>query len=286
MESFNTLFEAQPLLDDWRLAYNHYRPHPSLNYMTPAEYARRRRTETQPELSQRLGRKTGPLTSTEAEMDAATTTSPRVYVSYRRDDAPDAAGRIYDRLAAQYGPDRVFFDVDTIPPGEDFVELINQRVAECDVLIAVIGRRWLTVKDGAGSRRIDNPHDYVHVEIAAALKRRILVVPALAGERVEVPKEDQLPPPLRALSHRNAINLTAERFGDGTHKLIADSTGLPSRALEKKRRGRNAKRRTGSDSSARRRSVRRRSEPRRGERHVSGLRRNCSRDRFPARGPA
>jgi WD40 repeat protein len=154
-------------------------------------------------------------------IDTKSSSSPRVFVSYRRDDAGDAAGRIYDHLVEQYGAESVFIDIDTIPAGADFVQVISEAVASCDVLIAVIGKRWLTVKDGSGGRRIDDPLDFVHLEIATALSSGVQVVPALV-QRIVMPKETQLPAPLRALARRNAINLSHEHFGEGMHRLIAD----------------------------------------------------------------
>jgi hypothetical protein len=141
-------------------------------------------------------------------------------VSYRREDASDAAGRIYDALAPRYGNDRVFLDIDNIPAGEDFVEVLTRAVASCDVLIAVIGKRWLTIRDGGG-RRLDNPLDFVHLEIAAALERGIRVVPALV-QGVSMPKVSQLPEPLHKLAQRQAVNLSADRFPGAIRKLIGD----------------------------------------------------------------
>jgi hypothetical protein len=85
----------------------------------------------------------------------------RIFISYRRDDARHIAGRLCDRLEERFPGAHVFMDVDTIEPGADFVASIQEAVTRCDVLIAVIGRGWLTLEDGAGHRRIDRPDDYV-----------------------------------------------------------------------------------------------------------------------------
>lgn len=81
-----------------------------------------------------------------------------VFVSYRREDSGDAAGRLADRLVDRLGADRVFMDVDAIEPGMDYVEVLTRAVAACDVLVAVIGPGWLSAADKAG-RRLDDPHD-------------------------------------------------------------------------------------------------------------------------------
>ena len=102
-----------------------------------------------------------------------------IFISYRREDTSPEAGRLYDRLAGHFGKDQVFMDIDTIRPGVDFVEVINDSVASCEVLIAVVGKQWLTSTDEAGNRRLDDPEDWIRLEIAAALGRNIRVIPTL-----------------------------------------------------------------------------------------------------------
>jgi len=105
----------------------------------------------------------------------------RIFISYRREDTAPYAGRIYDRLVTEFGVEQVFFDIDTIPPGDDFVEVLSEKVESCDVLLAVIGKSWLTVADAAGRPRIQNPEDFVAIEIGAALRRKVRVIPLLVG---------------------------------------------------------------------------------------------------------
>ena len=108
---------------------------------------------------------------------------PGIFISYRREDSCAYAGRLYDHLIEQFGKDRVFMDVDSIEPGVDFVEVLQNTVSSCDVLIAVIGQHWLTAADTEG-RRLDHPEDFVRVEISTALSRNVRVIPALvAGDR-------------------------------------------------------------------------------------------------------
>jgi hypothetical protein len=125
--------------------------------------------------------------------------SGRVFISYRRQESSGLAGRLYDRLAARFGNDQVFMDVDTIALGVDFAEVIAQAVSTCQVLLAVIGPRWLTVTDEDGRRRLDDPDDLVRLEIAAALERDIRVIPILV-EGAAMPRRQQLPEALAGLA--------------------------------------------------------------------------------------
>jgi hypothetical protein len=103
----------------------------------------------------------------------------RIFISYRREDSFGSAARLFDRLEARFGKNQVFMDIDAIKPGMDFVEAIDQAVGECDVLIAVIGPQWLTSTDADGSRRLDNPEDFVRLEISTAMDRKIDIFPLL-----------------------------------------------------------------------------------------------------------
>ena len=103
----------------------------------------------------------------------------RIFISYRRDETAYAAGWLYDRLAEHYGGGQVFKDVDSIELGDDFVEVINGAVGSCDVLLALVGDEWLTITDAGGRRRLDDPHDFVRLEIEAALARNVRVIPIL-----------------------------------------------------------------------------------------------------------
>lgn len=127
----------------------------------------------------------------------------RVFLSYRRDDSADVTGRIYDRLVAQFGQTRVFKDVDSIPAGADFRAALHDAVDRCEVVMVVIGPRWLTATTG-GVRRLDDPGDFVRIEIAHALDRKLPVVPVLVGGAA-MPAERDLPPTLSALAFRQAL---------------------------------------------------------------------------------
>ena len=127
-----------------------------------------------------------------------------IFVSYRREDSSDVTGRIFDHLRTAFGEEHLFKDVDSIPLGTDFREVISAAVQQCDVLLVVIGEKWLDVKDEAGGRRIDDPDDYVRLEISSALDRNIPVIPVLVG-RATIPTQESLPAPLQRLAFRNAL---------------------------------------------------------------------------------
>ena len=145
----------------------------------------------------------------------------QVFLSYRRDDTPDAAGRIHDRLVIKYGSDGLFMDVDTIPPGLDFRKVIDEAVSKCQVFLSVIGPAWLGAVDRNGHPRLNNQADFVRLEIEAALSREIPVIPVLVGG-ADVPRPDQLPDTLQALAFRNAIHVRRNPdFHHDVDRLIA-----------------------------------------------------------------
>ncbi|NBC21236.1 MAG: TIR domain-containing protein [Alphaproteobacteria bacterium] len=141
-----------------------------------------------------------------------------IFISYRREDAAGAAGRLHDHLSARFGREAVFMDVDAIEPGVDFHEVLNQQVGACDVLIAVIGRDWLDAVDEDGQQRIADCDDFVQIEIAAALARNVRVIPVLV-EGARMPKSEELPGPLKALARRNAAEISHSRFVSDVHRL-------------------------------------------------------------------
>ena len=143
----------------------------------------------------------------------------RIFISYRREETAYPAGWLFDRLAARFGRGQIFKDVDSIELGEDFVEVITTAVGSCDVLLALIGNRWLSVADAAGARRLDDPDDFVRLEIEAALARDVRVIPVLV-EGATMPRADELPPTLAALARRQALELSPSRFNFDTNRLL------------------------------------------------------------------
>jgi hypothetical protein len=140
-------------------------------------------------------------------------------VSYRREETAYPAGWLYERLAERFGTGQVFKDVDSIQLGDDFVEVITGAVASCDVLLALIGDQWLTATDDLGRRRIDNPDDFVRLEIEAALSRRVRVIPILV-DGARMPVADELPASIATLARRHALELSPSRFEFDTSRLF------------------------------------------------------------------
>lgn len=142
-----------------------------------------------------------------------------IFISYRRSDDPGFAGRLRDRLAQHFGESRIFMDVDSIELGMDFSEVINYHLAQCAALVAIIGKGWLNASDAQGRRRLTGTNDYVRLEIEAALRRNILVIPVIA-EGARMPHAEELPGPIQLLARRNGIEISHASFGSDTAKLI------------------------------------------------------------------
>jgi len=135
----------------------------------------------------------------------------RIFISYRRDDSAADSGRIYDRLEPKFGRNNVFKDVDTILLGVDFRHVLTDEVAKCDVMLVIIGRQWVNMADESGQRRLDNPNDFVRIEIEAALARDIPVIPLLV-EGAQMPQESDLPHSLALLAYRNGIAIRSDPY--------------------------------------------------------------------------
>jgi hypothetical protein len=142
-----------------------------------------------------------------------------IFISYRRDDTEGEAGRLFDDLTRAFGDDAVFMDVDGIRPGVDFRKAIDENVSGCGVLLALVGKQWLTVADSEGNRRLDHENDYVRLEIASALGRNIAVIPVLVHE-AHMPHSEQLPENLKDLAYRNSVELTHARWNSDVNLLI------------------------------------------------------------------
>jgi len=144
----------------------------------------------------------------------------KIFISYRRDDSADYAGRLYDRLAGHFGRDHVFLDIDQIEPGEVFDNVIKEKLATVQAAVVLIGKHWLDIADANGQRRLDHPADWVRLEITALLERNIRVIPVLIGG-TPMPKLEQLPECLVPLTRRHALEITSHaRFHTDTDKLI------------------------------------------------------------------
>jgi TIR domain len=143
-----------------------------------------------------------------------------IFICYRREDSGSISDRINDHLARKFGQAKIFKDVDSITPGKDFREEIEKAVGSCNVLLAVIGRDWLALTTKAGGRRIDDPKDFVRLEIETALERQIPVIPVLA-EDAEIPGEMDLPESIRPLVYRNGLRIRHDPdFARDVERLI------------------------------------------------------------------
>lgn len=129
----------------------------------------------------------------------------RILISYRREDSADVTGRIHDRLIKVF-PKAVFRDVDNIPYGADFRIILEQQVSKCDVFLAVIGPGWMEAKNSEGQVRLEDPKDFVRIEIESALKRQIPVIPVLV-RGAKIPAAERLPASIQDLSYRHGIEV-------------------------------------------------------------------------------
>jgi hypothetical protein len=143
----------------------------------------------------------------------------KIFISYRRGDDPGNAGRLFDQLRMAFKPGQVFMDVDSIAPGLDFARVLEDQVANCDVMLAIIGKHWIDSHDSTGARRLDDPNDFVRIEIEAGLKQGKRVIPVLMGE-AQMPHPDELPDAIKQLAWRHAVRLTHERFSTDAQGFI------------------------------------------------------------------
>jgi formylglycine-generating enzyme required for sulfatase activity len=167
----------------------------------------------------------------------------KIFISYRRHDSKWPAHRIYEALRRAVPPERLFMDIDSIPPGEDFVDILERWVGECEIMLALIGAGWIDAPDPkTGRRRLDNPHDFVRIEVREALRRGIPVVPVLLDDAA-MPEADQLPDDLKSLVRRQAefvqfrtfdadVARLMRRLGVGGAEAVADAPG-PGAAEQK-----------------------------------------------------
>jgi len=180
---------------------------------------------------------------------------PRIAISYRRDDSAAITGRIFDRLVARYGSDSVFRDIDNIPLGVDFREYINTILAQTNITLVVVGKRWFGAR--RGRRRIDDPADPVRVEVEAALRSGMPVIPVLV-EGGGMPNVDQLSDSLKELVYRNGLDVGSgrdfdqhmERLIRNIEPILAQRAEAARQAEEEQRRAEAARRAEGEKRQA------------------------------------
>jgi TIR domain len=142
-----------------------------------------------------------------------------VFISYRREDSQGQARALFQDLVARLGRGAVFMDVDSIALGHDFREVLQQRLASCDLMLVLIGPDWLAGKDAAGRRRLDNPGDFVRLEVSAGLKRKIAITPLLV-QGAAMPTAEQLPEDIADLAFRNGFELSHNRWDSDVQELV------------------------------------------------------------------
>jgi hypothetical protein len=153
-----------------------------------------------------------------------------VFISYRPEDAAGWAGRLQEAVRRELPENEVFYDIGSIGLGEDFVEEMRRSLESCAVAIVMIGPRWLDARDEAGNRRLDDPEDWVRLEVVESLQRQGLrVVPVLVGS-ASMPRAAELPEPLKPLARRNAHEITDKRWEYDVTQLVAALKKLPSLA--------------------------------------------------------
>lgn len=139
-----------------------------------------------------------------------------IFINYRREDVTGFARSVFDRLRSYFGDNQVFMDVSNIEPGLDFIDTINKGLKSCEALVVLIGPDWESIC----VERSGEPDDYVRIEVAAALKRKIRVIPVLV-QGATMPAESNLPDDIKPLVRRQATALSNDRFDSDIERLIA-----------------------------------------------------------------
>lgn len=149
-----------------------------------------------------------------------------VFINYRRDQTAGEARALYNDLVQLLGARRVFMDVDDIALGRDFREVLRQSLDDCEVMLTLIGRGWAEAKDAAGQRRLDQPDDFVRLEIATALQRNLAVTPVLLQD-ARMPAAEALPEELKPLAFRNGFEINHQTWDSNVRELVK-RLGLPA----------------------------------------------------------
>src|SRR5262245_33656478 len=157
----------------------------------------------------------------------------KVFISYRREDSAGHAGRLHDSLQSHFGADNVFMDLSDIDSGTNFVDVIQTAIKSSDVVLAVIGKQWLTCSSG-GKRRLDLPNDFVRTEVGMALQHGVPVIPVLV-QGASVPLAPSLPEPLKLLASHDAHDLSDERWSYDVGRLIEATEKLAGKPVRSRR---------------------------------------------------
>ena len=146
-------------------------------------------------------------------------TRTKIFISYRREETAGEARALFNTLVARLGESSVFMDVDSVALGRDFRQVLQESLASCDLVLVIIGRDWLDAKSGSGQRRIEDPEDFVHLEIGVALKRNIPITPVLV-QRAEMPTAQHLPQGIKDFAYRNGFELSHNRWESDVQELL------------------------------------------------------------------
>jgi len=128
----------------------------------------------------------------------------KLFISYRRADSLDTTGRIYDRLASNFGEENIFRDIDSISGGEDFREIISDSVTACKVILAIIGKEWVDARDDKNQKRLNSPNDFVRIELETGMEKNVPIIPVLVNH-AKMPVQQELPDSLKNLVYRHAV---------------------------------------------------------------------------------
>jgi hypothetical protein len=142
-----------------------------------------------------------------------------VFISYRREIAAGEARALFNDLAERLGENSVFMDVDSIALGRDFRSVLQGVLASCDLMLVLIGRNWVDVKDEEGRTRLAKPDDFVRLEIEAALRRDIVVTPVLV-QGAQIPAAEKLPTEIKDLAYRHGFELSHSRWESDVGEMI------------------------------------------------------------------
>ncbi len=143
-----------------------------------------------------------------------------VLISYRRDDTGVETTRLHDRLATEYGEDRVFLDIHDVPLGIDHVDHLRAQIERCSAVIVMIGSQWMAMTNDRGQRRLELADDPVRAEVALALLQKHIQVIPLLIQNASMPPAEDLPADIRLLARRNWIRLRPERWDDDVERLL------------------------------------------------------------------
>jgi hypothetical protein len=154
-----------------------------------------------------------------------------IFISYRRDDTRQAAGRLADDLVVAFGREHIFRDIETIEIGVDFTQALEKALGECEVMLVLIGHLWSGITDAQGVRRLGKADDWIRAEIVTALQRGIRVVPVLV-DGAELPAASELPEDLQPLLRRQALELADARWASDVARLVEGLRALPGLALK------------------------------------------------------